>query len=446
MISSRLKGRHGLLSKIGTFWYRNTTPDTQSLIRSVLGLSQSVTAPSSIQAAAANAAGSSVVVEENITLTFRTPEVTYIGPDIQKRFVTKFGDGGSSRFILARADSSRAMLTNLDAGDSEYLTTEDGAYVLLPSEDDAAVTLDAILQRWAVPAVGCLPLAIATATRDLVLGIDYTAGVDCLIFSENPSTLFPNNKILTRACLKTCRALLSYTWQVDQAPEGGVHIARYLRDTQSPKQFGLAVAEAAGFRIMPEDAVVRQVIPLRAGCRYIFDQGAIDAVYPHTPLQAGDELAQHDVIGSPVRLFAAGGASWYRGLDWSEGLSLDQLCQFNGIIVPDRPCRVHAVSQDTGGLHVRIELEGNAEAIDKFWQHIWAGEIRSGRYLNSAIGLQEVGGTSFLNPLDFYFDNLLGARAMVLKFDPAVVGTGYHKRALTFIQREKPVGCIPIVL
>lgn len=202
------------------------------------------------------------------------------------------------------------------------------------------------------------PIAIRTKLGLRLQGVDFLYAPGVLTWFESPHQLFdfPAIEVVTSRPLR--RSLWNYPLQAEAPVGDPSEITRYYRVRQDPLQLQRATAAAAGYTVLPFDSILRSV----ENGRYVFDAGQVTADYAHTPLEVGRYYAAGTVIGDMVKVYTASlqGTNWHRTLDWSEGLSLDELSPFRGLSVPDAQRRIATdveSSAHPGKYHVTAQLD-----------------------------------------------------------------------------------------
>ena len=428
---------------LSSMWTEGLAEGSPRDIRqSLLLLSRSTCAYRLFQNGLRRMAGLTDQIVENEIVHFSPKDVAQIGVDLQTRMLVKAGTPAGGIFVLRRPPDyhlQSAGAIPLLNENTEYITNERGETILTFTSGSEQVSfvlaVDALYPRYVVPLpAGYLPSVISAAGRDLVVGLDFTLGEDCMVFLEPPEKLFPDNSFLLRSAETSTTAPLSFTLQADGLRSGGRHVARYLRESQSLNAFRLAALEAGGVALTPEAGILQAVKSTGPTARYIFEDFVVSVSYTHTPLVIGNYYEQFHPIGEALQVFGPTGGNWWRALDWSQGLSLDGLCPFSGLTVSDQITKFYSVDG-----HYRFALQGPAETQAKFWEHVRQSEVLAGRALGAIVPV-----SPYLNPIDVIFQYLLGSRAVIVKMDTDALGGARTKQVLDFIRREHPVGSVII--
>lgn len=455
-LDPRLDNKPKLFSRVGTLWYRNTQEETRQQARTMAHFVDWMQAQGQIQELERQMQSAPVLIRENMVLHFRKNDVVQLGPDLNERLSVKFSTDSSAYVVLRRPDAYNfddgwaTLLTEIDSPPHQ-IKTEGCDFLLFPfpgttSNWEDVVTLDEYSPRWLIPIpMGVKPICIAGVTRDLVQSLDFEVYNGYIVLDSSPEVL--GNSLFIRAAEVTQESIMHYPLAV--SVDGPVnYVANYYRNSQSAISFQLAIAQAAGLTILPEAGICLSIFSSCQTTRYIFENFFVEVNYPHTALAIGTWYEKNFIVGDIVNVYAKGDTSpsWYRQLDWSAGLNLDNLCPFTGIVVPDRPCRAYAQGAEDD-VHVRInfglEDTTNEEA---FWAHIKASELKTGKYLNAVVDLADVNDVKFVNPLEIWFDYLLALKGLVITVKLSALGAEKRDKILSFIDREKPIGCIPVIL
>ncbi len=446
-MTSGVENRHRAGVQLGTLWTESLTDTSRRVSQLLQEITNTTTIYRRLQEMTKWALGNSTEVVEKVTVVVRPGDVVQIGGDLQQRLIIRAGTESANYLVLYRPteyDLGLTGYTQLLTEDSQILAAENGQFLLVPTDlpTQLVLTPENLYPRYAVPMPNIQVESIVGPGRPLVAGLDFVQGDDCLIFAESPAVLFPDNRILIIAGRRQRPNLLSFTLKADGLFTTGRYVTNYLRYQQTRKAFELAAAEIAGAAIMPWESILQRVLPAPRGKTYVFTDGVVTADYPHTELEIGFSYPKGLVIGGVVQVYGGRG-SWWRQLDWSAGLSLDKLCPFKGIVVPDRPCTVWADTESVD-IHAKIVLDGDPDAQALFWEHVQRAEIITGKYLNSVLQLPDLTARRFTNPLELMFRYLLESRALVVTVAEDLIGHAAAQRARDFINAEKPVGTIVI--
>lgn len=457
-MNNRLDNRVSVFGRLGTFWHLNM--DTRAgvgLARMLTRVSDLTGYKTKFENAERVLGGATETYTENESIPFKLTDVIVLDHDLQERVKTQWSesDGSNAAVIIRRPKTtlnlaySQLMVELSDAG----LTTQLGDFIMFPMSEDLEdagvhVPLEGAKVSYVVPIeVGIKPLVIFSGNRELTIGTSFYAGDGFLVFFEPPSSLFKDGYIHTRTAIRSAPNLLNYTWQVDDFYGAGTHVANYYRARQTPDTLFLAMAEIAGLSIMPADGVLQRVVDSGVSRTYIFNTCSVTTNYEHTAIPVGTQVLKDTVIGDYIKLATNTSSSphWYNNLEWYPGLLLDGLCPFKGLVIPDSICRFYGVGS-SDDVHVRIDgLMGAADIKEKFWAEIRRYEQSSGLFLNAAVSLADESDEKYLNALQFYFEQMLGTRGLVIDLKTEMLGESTHRRVKDFIKREIPLGVVPII-
>jgi hypothetical protein len=445
-MNPRLNNKHALLSKTGSFWADTVSESTKEIARTLVHLPTLSRHDSMLEESQRNLEGYAYVWVDNVDLPFSEDNVLTLDRRTQERIV-EFHDGVFVTFrpsqYTAPYDQHNLLFT--ESGDYEALATEAGDLIFFPADGaESHLILSDYRPVYFLPIPPQYkPSALQGLSRILLVGIDFQVGDGVLVFWESPSLLF-GRTIRILAGTENKHSLMNFSYKLEKVNGGVDHVAHYNRDNQSARSFELAIAQACGMTVCPEDTRVQLVQALGRGKRYVFDGFSLDVPYAHEALVAGSLLEKHTVIGNHVKVYSGNDSSWYKALDWSEGLSLDGLCPVKGLTVPDAQIRVDTAVEGVD-FHARPHLQGEEAALARYWAYLQRNEELTGVHLNEVVGLTSLSDVLYMNGLDLFMQTMIGNRAVVVTLRTRDLGSLYHKRALAFIQREKPVGSIVII-
>ena len=337
-----------------------------------------------------------------------------------------------------------SRLTDASSVDSECIT------ILIPPSQVINLSPNP-LPGWTMTLPeGVEPIALITKQGRLVTGADFSFFDQILTLRQDPATLFSLPAIQVLCAKRSQRSAFTYPLLLEVDTPFVQEVAQYFRNNQSASQFQRAVAVAAGYAVMPCDGTVLQVQPNTIiGAKYVFADRIIDTNYDHTFLTVGQFVPEGTVIGGLVNVWAPsnGAPQWYRTINWSAGLSLDHISAFKGITVPDSNVLATTTTASIAypsSYHSQMSLLGDPTVLAKFWYHQAAAEDLCGNFLAPSLGLASPG-TTTVNPLDIFFQVILGTRALVLQLVDTGTNSDFIARGLRFARREKPVGSALIV-
>lgn len=293
-------------------------------------------------------------------------------------------------------------------------------------------------------------LSILSKYEEMVTGVHFYHSNNHLWFRKNPKDLFTNNTIHILFGNSETVSFLNYPLKSYDVSINTSYLSDYYRNEQSPRKFILALAAAMRLPIITETSVLidRKVFGDRTV--YYFDNETITVDYDHTPLEVGKVYFADTLIGDPIKFhtYTTRSPEWYRDLDWSSGLSLDNLTKYKGLLLPDELRTATLVEKDGDNIHVRIDIDySNQTIFDNYWEDVKRREKETGYYLNNIIGFSPsdaIGSTKQVNPLEVYFEGLLKKKGVVIYLDNSKIGD--ISSGIEFIKRELYFGIVPIIL
>jgi len=391
--------------------------------------------------------------------SLRNADSSYLGPDIQqriRRITPIFGLDILARPSPAdvRMPASGGMVLETEQsynGAVGILQDQDWQYVFFPADAD---TYDP--ERLAEDFVGTwlqrsvdTPLHIRDTTgNDYVAGVHFWPRCGAVTWHRNPTITFPDNRCAVMTAIGQAHNVFNYTWQVDELPFGGRHIAQYLQDRASVDIFGKALAEACGFYVVPTDDTIVATYRQPAGIVYEFaDSGMVRLDYPHVELEAGDTVTEGDILGSPIRIFRSTGLG---DNDWWHLSALERIGPDDTIpALPFRvtftrscmaTCAEESVTDDGTKRHARLNLPAESPAdLNRFWGSVKRSELLTGKFLNDVVGLSGIGDSKLVEPLNLCFEHFLGQRGIVVqRYGSEHWGDDRRRRFAEFCGRARP--------
>lgn len=433
--------------RLASMWTEGLAEGTPREVRqTLLELSQATTIFRDFQNGVRRQVGYTDQYFENMSLQFSPGDQIQIGADLQQRLLVRAGLSDGGVFVLRRPLSYRIdseKVAPVLNENEEFIKNENGEliFTFVRAQDAISfeISTDALQPRYVLPLPEGLRPTVIRGIRDLVVGLDFSLGANCVIFMESAEILFPDWRMLIRSGEYTTKTPFSFTWQLDGLRAPGKHVAHYLRESQSTGAFRKAALEVAGLQMIPADATLQDIKVSGDLTRYVFPDFVVDVDYPHTALSIGSFYERDAVVGDAVQVYGPAAGSWWRAFDWTAGLSLDGLCPFSGLLVPDQLTKFY---YDGGA---RFDMVGLKSTQDLFWACIRQNEADTGIALNAVIGLADPASTLFLNPLDVLFQYLLGTRAIVIRIKTDLLGDLRVRNLEAFINRERPMGSLTII-
>jgi hypothetical protein len=459
-----LETRYSTISRIGSFW-TSCVPrgGPQDLVRWLSRLPELQSTLDDLELGLQKLSGSNDNMYAYREVPFDPDKVSRIGGDLNARVRVTGTDSEGQLFTIIRrpADYSeamrkwaRGMAENPDFTVSP-LVSEAGDFLLFPVNEVPNVNfqlgfrLRELENRYLLPIPeDCWPEMLLVQDGSYwVHGIDYVLSPGVLITSHNPYTAFRGDSLHMVSTRRTSPSWMAYAVSSENPSGDSREIVGYVRRQQNPKTFEAAIAQAAGLTVTQRPGTFLEATP-RPGGRMLlrFDTWTALVDHPLFSLPAvGEFVPENTVIGGLVKVHTKPTASaswaWYRTLDWRNGMSLDPVSPVKGITVPEGMVLAEAYDETEGNLHVRLHLEAATETgLAAYWGLAKAGEILTGKYLNTVIGLSAVGESTLVNAMDLFWEHVLDARTIVVDLRTKDAGAYWHTRATCFIDREKPAG------
>lgn len=444
------------LGRAGSYWYSKTSERSKELFRTLTRSAELINAPYQLQALSKQLVGGGAAHLPYQVVKFELGDVTVVGRDIHEKMREELQLDDGSRIVFYRLPDRR------DGGFRQHMLIEaftTSANNALGAEscqflafaDPGADNIRVAGSDWAVNYLvaipfGVCPSGVLTPSRNLVAGVDFFVSDGCLLFQEDPYSLFPDGFMTLMGCSTESPNLFDFTYGVDPFYGDGAPVADFQRRVSAPSALERAAAVAAGLTVSALEGYVVRRLDHCQGSRYVLKDGVVDVPYKHARKAVGEHISAGEVMGGGIKLhWQTNGPGWHRALDWSAGLDLGSLCPVVGINIPDRVCPCWVDGFDGSKLFARFDLGNSASAETAFWAHVRASEVSTGLLLNAAIGLSDPGDVKFLNPLDFYFEQYFNQSAIVAHVRLRGVSEDKRRRALAFLQAERLIGTLLFV-
>ncbi len=452
----------GTFGRRGSFWSARTTEATKALARRLSHMAMQSGAERIVDRAACGLSGGGVTYARCFDLPWYPLSVGVLGADLQARFLGRFTeDYNAPGIIVIRrpneesfpGDSNTLVAWPVAGAENYVLQAGPCEYVLLPVEGGDAYVPDVqdYRTRWVVPIPrGVRPASIAVGSRRLIAGVDFTLQNGALIFREDPQDIFRGCDFLH--CLAgwiDVPYFLDYTLAADYDRPATQALNAYLKRHRSAPALLLALADLAGRTVASRTLEIAERHQHCLGTRYrTVDNETFDIDYNHTAYSPGDVIDAGSVIGGGIRVADGrpGSGMWHRQFDWSGGLDLGRLCPFPGLTIPDAPVRFECAEQTGSIFHVRPHLQGSPVALARYWRWLKACDIRNGTSLNAVFAFDTVGQDLAVNGVDFYFQHLLGEKALIVALDARKLGARCRDRCLRFLEQERMQNTVTIIL
>jgi hypothetical protein len=353
------------------------------------------------------------------------------------------------------------------------------------------------------------PIRILAAKKEIVLNSDFYINNDCLQFVEDPKKLFRRSKMLITTGVLDSPSIYRFPLKIDSLRDSNA-IVRFSRVNQSPHNFKIAIAELAGQKYLKHTQRLLHITEVDSTVTYTFEKEVITTDYPHERLVVDTLYNKEHIVGDNIQLATPStyNKRWWRDVDLHGGLALGTLTGDPGILVPDDIVMAYIADSDEDSLngskaHVRLNLTGTPDLQDAYWERVAQRETLLGKYLNDVVGIGHDGaddpdfddanfegifqrlealyakindfnklyslpkefrnvkrlrdhdlidpnngnatpGIAYVNAIDTFFESILESKAMIITIN--ISGVSNISEVIKFVDNEKPVGCIPIIL
>lgn len=480
-MNNLLHNKHFVFGDLGDFWYRQQSESNQygvQFARAFSHLLDNNNAVNTMSGVIQRLSGEGEVYKSNYTISFNPFDVRILNFNINQRYETgsypsltvarpvkySLPNTGALQIEALPVDSPSPAPEDISTDISNTLADNDYGNFWFPLEDSNRTVLfstDEARPLYFVPIPLTLePISITTTNRELTTGCSFRAGPGYLLFYEDPYILFPDNTIFVRNSLVLESHTMDYVYQADNVYSDGRYIAAYMRATHSADALKLALAEIAGLPILHEISVLQQIYSNYDVNIYEFDTQVISVpnYIEHTALSIGTTYPAGMIFGSEyIKIYSAANVSdtpWYRTSDlnavWStDGLSLDTITPFSGIVVPDSTGTFAYNGSTAGGGTAHYYLSGvTGGNTGAYWSFVRSSETYTNKYLASATvnGATGITAGTTANCINFYFDNMLTYNSVVIKLRTQELGSERHQNVMSFIRRDLPINVTPIIL
>ena len=197
-------------------------------------------------------------------------------------------------------------LPDYELGTGAMLQTSTGSVVanetehVLLTTDETSASLPGDVQLFWNLRVDPSVYVTSIRTKDGKLwfaGQEYTAQYGKLTFSENPIKLFPDMEFMAESCIVRKPHIYNHMLRLGSVYETPDRVLHYYRQSQTPKTFYLAAAQACGLAVIRRNCTIVNRTPMFNGYSYSTTDGIYEAPYKHTALNLGTSLAESYVIG-----------------------------------------------------------------------------------------------------------------------------------------------------
>jgi len=343
---------------------------------------------------------------------------------------------------------------------------------------------------------------------DLILNSDFYVRNNYICFLRDPVGLFSENKFLITLGTTNPNSIYSFPLRVS-AVKDAEYLVNFARLSQSAKNFRLVLAELGGLKVITETQFLVHKSKDLSKFTYTFETEIITVDYPHQELQVGKRYTADTIIGDGIKLYTPDGTqNWWKKIDFKGGIALNSIADSKNILIPNETVMSYVADVDTNSnmgdkAHVRVELIGEPDDVDAYWDLVEVQEKTNNIYLNEVIGIgrndvnfddqifsgilnrvlvkyedinkvNDIFGwqreyrnlnllkdpdiikpsdpttspdpaIKYVNALDVFFKSVLKDTAVVILIDYEAISKNFH-RVCKFIENEQPAGCTMIVI
>jgi hypothetical protein len=232
------------------------------------------------------------------------------------------------------------------------------------------------------------PLKILTSEGyELLINSDFIVKNNFVCFYEDPEKLFKDNKFLITNGHRVPRNIYSFPLCVETFNSTS-KLKNFSRVSQSLITFKEALAEVSGFKILNDTQKLISVIGNSEETIYTFEKEIIKISYKHEPLKVNKVYTKGTIIGDGIKFYSKKPGKWWRDIDFSGGFSLSDIVNKPGVLVPEGMVDAYVADVDAGSFqgdkaHVRLDLIGNPDVVDEYWDEVAVRETEMGYYLNN---------------------------------------------------------------
>jgi len=353
------------------------------------------------------------------------------------------------------------------------------------------------------------PLSIKTCTgEDLIINSEFFVKNQHIHFLVDPTVVFKDNKFLITVGVGCPESIYRFPLGLDSLTDNK-HIVEFARIRQSPETFKLAAASIGGLKILGETQKLIHKSEHKGAVTYTFESEIVVVDYPHTELTENKIYSKGTIIGDGIQLHSPNNKKkWWRDIDFKGGIALATVAGEPGILIPDAVVMAYVANISDGSLrgskaHTRLDLIGDPDLVDAYWDSVEVTEKRLGRYVNDVVGIghddpsfedenfkgifqrlkdkyksinavneklrgekeyrnlkllknselikpsdptsDQDAAITYVNAIDVFFETILSQLAMVVIIDHKQVKDKF-RAVMRFINKEQPVGCMPIII
>lgn len=387
---------NNILSQLGSFWYNNTTQETQDQAKYFADLALRLNLKTDF---------------ENVVKNLTNADVDYY----KTNFFLYYNDTD-----VVHTDSTPGTNNPQPWDPSSIIITK---YYTIPKKE-----------------ADIEPLSLLAKKKPLYLGIDFFISEDYIWFLENPIDLFPDNKIYVMLSYNKEDSLFSYPMNVtgevlEDSTKALTYITKYYKNAQSPKYLKLALASLGKLPIIQKGGQIQEVVTLGDTTRYIFEDETINVSFAHTEFDPFTFQPAETVVGQALEIVNSKthGNNWWSLIDW--GSEFD-LYPYTGLDV--KLPNSSQIINSAGGDNIEISLLGTEQNL--FWQRIHEKENANNEYIINHIS-ENVGDS--INPIELFFRLLFNKKGVLIYIDSDIVQN--VDVVESFLKQNLPFGWVPII-
>lgn len=435
--------RYAVPGMLGSFWSRVATDVTKDQVRAVATLAANAPGVAWLSTPAAKLASSRSATVENVTVSYIDGDFVYVGPALADFWRSSLGlpDGQSFQIVRLNTEDRVNESTLLWGANGRPLGVNLGLLLEVVAVEDGLTGSDPLYVLPIPPDL--TPIVIATRSeRTLVQGIDFETGPGYIAMRESPSDTFHPGGFVVLVGRRELPLPYNYTMQINGPAYGHSYVADYYRGAQSVVSFERAAAQAAGLLVIEQSDLLLQAQQLTADeVRYVFaNAGIVDVGYPHDALVVGRDYPKGFIVGAGFRIHRGDAAGWLKRAVGERVVSLRGVTPVADLFLPPGPLRV-TFEGDTARLHVT----GASAGVIAFWNLQRNHELLHGVHFVEAAALSPDNPAVMIDlhtVLEAYYGrSLLLVDPGGLDADPLLTA-----RLLEFVEREKPLGSVVLVV
>lgn len=429
-LSTQVFDKDSLLNRAGSFWLNHMNRDEIARVKDLISLT----------------------LENNMfnTLDNSVKALSNYGDQIETNFTITWTEKNSITTLTKPGNGKPVPEKNIDNNLSYYY--------LVPFEIDNKK-----------------PLKIKSNVGELLINKDFFLDFNYLWFKQPLTELFNNNFLIVKEASVTIPSHFSYTLQTDLVYKNADVVADHIKNKLELSGLKKASHAVAGLQIIRKGGTLEKKTEFENGFEYEFSSGEILQVpYEHEELEYNKHYCEKTVIENNFLQFyfpERNNPYWYRKINWVWGLSLQNVTNFEGLLLPDQDLFAFTAGQDYASkngnkVHSRILLVGQFDTQTEYWEEVARRETETGRYFNDVIGLDnesspnfnmiklsthkdlmheisKLPNTKLVNPIDVYFKHVLKDKVFVVVIDENFISE--KEEVINFIYKNSPSNIVPII-